>query len=167
LGLGLLAFWLIEGQSNNFMLQLEFWLFFVGLFVVFSRWSSGKIEQGKPFFYGWSGYKWMTVPLIVIPMLFYFARVIYPLIQPSWGGGSPTKVIVYFSRDSRLFPNQQFDADLIDESDYGLYIVKRGENQAIFVPRQSVSALYFADKPLAPEFLKDATQVTAPAPKKP
>lgn len=144
-----------DKSSNRFTLNIECWLFGVGLLVVFSRWSSKRVE-GKPFFYQWSGYKWMTVPLMMIPMLFYFARVIYPLIAPSWGGGSPTRVIVYFAHESRILPNQQLEADLVDESDSGMYFVKRGEKQAIFVPRQSVSALYFADKPLAPEFLKDA-----------
>jgi len=53
-------------------------------------------------------------------------------------------------------PGQQFEGGLIDESDSGTYVAKRGEKQASFIPRQVVSALYFADKPLAPEFLKDA-----------
>src|SRR5439155_1928206 len=111
-------------------------LFGVGLVVAFERWYFWK--GGGRRFSEWSAYNWAGALLFVIPMLFYFARVIYPLVQPSWGGGSPTRVIVYFSRDSRILPSQQFEGDLIDESDNGMYLVKRGEKKLCsFLDRQS------------------------------
>lgn len=151
--------WLYIAQSN-FIVQIELWLFFVGSFIAIDRWVFWK-SGGRPLS-EWSTYNLANAGLLMIPILFYFSRVVYPLILPSWGGGSPIRVVVYFSHDSRILPNQQFEADLIDESDNGLYVVKRGEKQAIFVPRQAISALFFADKPLAPEFLKDGTSPTTP-----
>jgi hypothetical protein len=143
-----------DKSTNRFSMELECWLFSVGLLVAIDRWIFWR-RAGRRFS-EWSAYNWAAMLLLLIPMLFYFARVIYPIIRPSWSGGSPTHVIVYFSRDSRILPNQELEADLMDESESGMYIVKRGEKQAIFVPRQSVSALYFADQPLAPESLKHA-----------
>jgi hypothetical protein len=159
--------WLfVEKTDNRFFVELETWFFGVGLLIAIDRWTFWKGAGRR--MSEWSAQNWSALLLLMFPMLFYFARVVYPMIQPSWGGGSPTRVIVYFSKDSRILPNQQFEGALIDESDSGMYVVKRGERQAIFIPRQAVSALYFADKPLAPEFLKDApsnqlpTQAKAP-----
>jgi hypothetical protein len=100
----------------------------------------------------------------MLGLLVLFGTEIYPRVRPSWGGGSPTPVFVYLSRDSRILPNQQFAADMLDDSDGGVYVVKHGEKQAIFIPRAAIAAMYFSDKPLGPEFLKEAlpTQPTQP-----
>ena len=86
--------------------------------------------------------------------LYYFGIYIYPAIKPSWGGGTPTPVVVYLSPDSRVLPNQQFEGDLLDESDNGFYFVRRNEKNAIFIPRASVAAMYFSDSPLPLSFLQ-------------
>jgi hypothetical protein len=163
--LGIL-FW----QSNdNIAVNFELWLFVVGVMAVIEHQFIGAI--GKRTAYNWAG-----SALLLIPMLAFFATVIYPQIKTSWGGGSATPVVVYFSADSRILPGQHFEGDLLDESDNGIYLVKVGEKQAIFVPRSAISAMYFSDKPLGPEFVRDGpanpqqapTQQAIPqAPKKP
>jgi hypothetical protein len=82
-----------------------------------------------------------------------FSVWIYPQFKPSWGGGSPVPVVIYFSHDSRLLPGQQLDAELLDESEGGFYIAERGHTQAIFVPRAAVATLYFSEKPLDSKLL--------------
>jgi hypothetical protein len=61
------------------------------------------------------------------------------------GGGIPISVVMYFNKESAIKPNQNVSARLIDESDAGFYIVGPGERKAIFVPRNSVSLVYFSD----------------------
>jgi hypothetical protein len=95
-----------------------------------------------------------------IILLTTFTDVVYPQFKFSWGGGSPIPVVVYFSRDSRLLPGQQLDADILDESDSGFYIVQRSQTQAIFVPRGAVATIYFSDKPLDPVLLNDLPKQT-------
>jgi hypothetical protein len=98
--------------------------------------------------------------LPVVLALALFPTALYPRIKSSWGGGSSTPVVVYFSRDSRILPGQQLECDLLDESDSGIYIAKTGETpRAIFIPRAAISAMYFFNKPLEPEFLKELTPV--------
>jgi hypothetical protein len=46
-----------------------------------------------------------------------------------------------------LSPNKSVQAQLIEESDEGFYIVGPKESKAIFVPRSAVAMVYFSDKP--------------------
>jgi len=161
----------IPESSNNFTAMAELWLFGIGLMAVITGQITGKWEKK-------TAYEWIGLVFLVIPALGIFASAIYPQIKASWGGGSPTPVFVYFSPESRLLPGQHLEGDLLDESDSGIYVVKTGEKQAIFVPRSSISAMYFSDKPLGPEYVKEAgqplvgppqppKQQPTPAPKKP
>lgn len=84
------------------------------------------------------------VPLFIA--LLVFATWVYPHIKTSWGGGTPANVTIYFSKDSLLSPNKAVQAQLIEESDEGFYIVGPKETKAIFVPRSSVAMIYFSDK---------------------
>jgi hypothetical protein len=160
---------LLWQSDNNIAVNFELWLFGVGVMAVIEHQFIGAI--GKR-----TAYNWVGSALLLIPMLALFATVVYPQIKTSWGGGSATPVVVYFSADSRILPGQHFEGDLLDESDNGIYLVKVGEKQAIFVPRSAISAMYFSDKPLGPEFVRDGpanpqqapTQQAIPqAPKKP
>jgi len=57
-------------------------------------------------------------------------------------------VVIYFSNDSRVLPGQELTAELLEESDSGLYVVQQDRKQALFVPRTAVSAiLLLADAP--------------------
>jgi hypothetical protein len=79
-----------------------------------------------------------------------YAETIYPHIKSSWGGGSPVPVVMYFSKDSRTMSSQHLQAQLLDESDAGYYIVGQNDKKAMFIPRNAVSLAYFSDKLLDP-----------------
>jgi hypothetical protein len=96
---------------------------------------------------------WAKVVFTALGVLFVFATFFYPHIKASWGGGSLVPVTIYFSKDSALKPNQSASVLLIDESDAGFYIVSGNDAKAIFVPRNSVSMIYFSDKVANPSVL--------------
>ncbi len=79
-------------------------------------------------------------------LLLLFSREVYPHLKASWGGGTPVDVTVYFTKDSLLSPDKGVQAELIEESDEGFYIVGLKESKAIFVPRNSVALVYFSNK---------------------
>jgi hypothetical protein len=62
--------------------------------------------------------------------------------------------VVYFSPDSRILPGQQMKAELLDESDFGVYVVRSGDKQALFIPRGSVSAMFYSIEALPEELIK-------------
>jgi hypothetical protein len=90
----------------------------------------------------------------VLTSLFLFATYYYPNLKASWGGGSPVPVTLYLNRESILRPNQSLSAQLVDESDAGFYIIGQDETKAVFVPRTSVSLVYFSDKAAESKLLK-------------
>jgi hypothetical protein len=91
--------------------------------------------------------EWSKPLVLLFGLLLIFSRELYPHLKASWGGGTPANVTIYFSRDSLLSPNRSVQAQLIEESDEGFYIVGPKELKAIFVPRSSVAMIYFSDKP--------------------
>jgi hypothetical protein len=93
------------------------------------------------------GGEWSKPLVLVFSLLLVFSLEIYPHLKASWGGGTPENVTVYFSKDSLLNPNKAVQAQLIEESDEGFYIVGPKELKAIFIPRSAVAMIYFADKP--------------------
>jgi hypothetical protein len=82
---------------------------------------------------------------LLLATLFVFGHYYYPHIKASWGGGAPVDVVVYFTKDSAVRPNQSISAELVEESDEGFYIVGQGETKALYVPRNAVALVYFAD----------------------
>jgi hypothetical protein len=90
---------------------------------------------------------WSKPMGVLLGALLLFSQYVYPHLKASWGGGTPVNVTVYFTKDSLLNPNKAVQAQLIDESDEGFYIVGLKESKAIFVPRSAVAMVYFADKP--------------------
>jgi hypothetical protein len=99
--------------------------------------------------------EWSKPLVLVFSLLLIFSREMYPHIRASWGGGTPENVTVYFSKDSLVNPNKAVQAQLIEESDEGFYIVGPKELRAIFVPRGAVAMIYFADKPSDSPMLKN------------
>src|SRR5207302_3594049 len=75
----------------------------------------------------------LSVPLLAA--LFSFSAEIYPHLKSSLGGGTPVPVVVYLSEVSRILPGQELAAELLEESDSGLYVVQNGQKQALFIPR--------------------------------
>jgi hypothetical protein len=128
-------------------LAATMWFFVVG--VVGTPLKNDLMDPGKRKEYS------ILLLAIGIVALTTFSSWVYPQFRFSWGGGSPIPVVVYFSGNSRLLPGQQLDADILDESDSGFYIVQRNQTQAIFIPRSAVATIYFSDKPLDPALLND------------
>jgi len=79
--------------------------------------------------------------------LLIFSQFVYPYLKASWAGGTLVNVTFYLSKDSPLNPSKPVQAQLIEESDEGFYIVGPKESKAIFIPRSSVAMIYFSDKP--------------------
>lgn len=128
---------LFKHQFNTLCLGL--WFFGVAT-IAFAQF---KIQnQDLTSFGGWT--KLMGV---LLGALLVFSQYVYPHLKASWGGGTPANVTIYFSKDSLLSPNKSVQAQLIEESDDGFYIVGAKESKAIFVPRSSVAMVYFSDKP--------------------
>lgn len=98
---------------------------------------------------------WAKTLFVILGALLVFALYYYPHMKPSWGGGSPINMVMYFNKDSVIKPNQNVSAQLLDESDAGFYIVGQGESKAIFVPRGSVSLVYFSDEPSDSSLLEE------------
>ncbi len=120
--------------------SLALWFFVTFIVVLFEfkiRNRENLISYG-----GWSK------PLAVLfAALLVFSQYVYPHLKASWGGGTPANVTIYFTKDSMISPDGNAQAQLIEESDDGFYIVGVAEPKAVFVPRSAVALIYFADKP--------------------
>ena len=121
-------------------LCLALWYFGVSFFALTEFKSRNRENLGS--FGGWA--KPMGV---LLGALLVFSQYVYPHLKASWGGGTPANVTVYFTKDSLLGPNKAVQAQLVEESDEGFYIVGPKESKAIFFPRSSVAMVYFSDKP--------------------
>ena len=88
---------------------------------------------------------WEKTIILTLATLLLFAVFYYPHLKASWGGGTPVSVTLFFTKDSPIKPNETVSAQLLDESDEGFYIIGSTENKAIYVPRSSVSLVYFSD----------------------
>ena len=117
---------------------LTMWFFCTTYFVYF--YIKGVPRPDKP-------YSWPGLVCLLLFVSLTFSRYLYPHLRASWGGGAPANVTVYFSKDSLLNPNKPIQAQLIEESSEGIYIVGPTESKAIFIPRSAVAMIYFADKP--------------------
>jgi hypothetical protein len=140
--LGLIGFLVIYGFREGFMnhhaseATITLWFLAAGLFAHYEMFSrSWKL---------WSG-NWHLSLYLLITLLIIFASSYYPHIKPSWGGGAPFPITIYFTKDSTIIPNQSVGALLIDESDVGLYVVGKNEKKATFIPRSAVGLVYYSD----------------------
>jgi hypothetical protein len=84
---------------------------------------------------------WVTSGLCLVGL---FAGFIYPKIRPSVGGGAPTAVELQFGEKSPLGTPMRSRVWLIDENNNGFYILRApNDKKAVYVPRGSVSAVYY------------------------
>lgn len=119
-------------------------LWFLALGIVSAALGPKVFEAHARKEFDWSG---LLIPLV--GALAIFPSDVYPKIKSSWGGGSPVPVVVYFSKDSRILPEQQMNAELVDESDAGIFVVRSNDSKALFIPRSAVAAVYFSVEPLS------------------
>jgi hypothetical protein len=98
--------------------------------------------------------EWSKPLALFCTLLFVFSWGIYPHLKASWGGGLPVNVTLYLNKESALAPSTCIQAQMIEESDDGFYVVGSGESKAVFLPRRDVALIYFSDKPEDSTLLK-------------
>ena len=141
-GLASTAYRLSLGDFN--FAHIALWFFALGVWFLVEM----RVSQENP------PRRWaMTLPIVLL-VLGGFARYYYPRIKSSWGGGSPISVVLFLSKDAPVGAGKQLQATLLDESDAGYYIVPAHETKAIFLPRDAVSLVLFADKASDSPFLR-------------
>jgi cation transporter-like permease len=136
-----LVAWIAWKAGGIYVTQkLALWFFLVGIISLFIQYMFGNHQwSGDPY-----GIAMHIVPLI--GAIFVFANFVYPNIKPSWGGGGALHVVVFLSPESRIHPGEQIEADLLDESDSGVYLIQGNQKQAMFIPRSAIVGLQFADR---------------------
>jgi len=140
--LGLAGFLVVYGFREGFIhdhasqAAIILWFLLAGWFAHYEMSSrSWKL---------WSG-NWQQSLSVLVALMLVFATKYYPHIKPSWGGGAPIPITIYFTKDSIIMPNQSVSASLVDESDAGLYVVGKNDKKATFIPRSSVGLVYYSD----------------------
>ena len=125
-------------------------LWFLGVFLVIvleiKTRSKGKLLDAVD---------WSKPIATLLLILLIFAQYYYPHIKASWGGGTPTPVTLYLSKDSAIKPNQAVSVQLIEESDEGFYVVSPKETRAVYLPRNAVALIYFSDNVAGSALLRD------------
>ncbi len=134
----LLVFGFREGFAHHHASEAAITLWFLPLgFFAHNEMSSRswKVRSGN----------WQQSLSILITLLLLFASYYYPHLKPSWGGGVPIPITIYFTKDSTVMPSQRVGASLVDESDVGLYVVGKNDKKATFIPRSAIGLVYYSD----------------------
>lgn len=107
-------------------------------------WSAHFIEKQFQEAKHWGYVGWHWVLVYVIGAVAFFGLWLYPRVEPSLGGGKPTKAVFQFLSVSPIDGSKKDDLWLLDESDTGYYVLRTpDEEKAVFIPRSLVSAIYF------------------------
>jgi len=131
------TYWLFYDSPSHASSAVALWFFFLGLVSVSVHRQARSV-----------GLSLNDVVYPTIVALSFFPTHIYPRVRQAWGGGEPTAIVAYFSQDARLFPGEEVQARLLDESDQGFYLLLDGETRALYVPRSAVSAVFFSQSGL-------------------
>jgi hypothetical protein len=93
---------------------------------------------------------WVIVFFDLLMVFAFFATTLYPKIDPIFGGGHPTDIVLQFTNTSPVDNSQKMEVRLIDETDSGYYFIRTPEDRkAVFIPKSLISAVYFqVEKPL-------------------
>lgn len=134
---------------------IELWFFLVGLE---ARWDGAHLQQAE------YRRKFPLIVVLLLPLAYIFAQYFYPRIGSSWGGGRPTPIVMYLSKDSKIKPSSELQAQLVEESDAGLYVLVQGSTNAVFVPRGSIALVHFSNQPLASNLLSTDLIPASPPP---
>src|SRR5205807_2177388 len=57
---------------------------------------------------------WAKPMAVLLGALLMFSQYVYPHLKASWGGGTPTNITLFFSKDSLLSPNKAAQVQLIN-----------------------------------------------------
>ena len=144
LGLNLFA---LHDRSFSFepYTVITLWLFALGLLSLLPAWHIVR-EADVP-------RQWLPAVFLFLGAAFTFASLIYPNIKASWGGGQSVPVVLYVK--DVPFKENVIQAQLIDESEGGIYVVPDGEQHAMFIPKESVRLIHYSDKLGNSKFLAD------------
>ena len=127
---------LAKAQMFTFS-ALILWFFGVGLFSLLELMNTSppRIRDVR----------WFKTFFAALLLIFVFARVYFPHIRASWGGGGPVLVRVHTTKESTFNPDTEIRGLLIDEEEAGLYIRPDNSKSAIFIPRAAVALVSFAE----------------------
>jgi hypothetical protein len=97
---------------------------------------------------------WKSNGFLALMSITGFATFYYPHIKPSWGGGEPVSATIYFAKDSPILPGRSVSAQILEETDSGLYVIGGGDKKATFIPRNAVAMVYYSDDGSGPFIMK-------------
>lgn len=87
-------------------------------------------------------------------LLGFYISPVFGTIQAKWGGGAPTPVVLYLNATGPWLESSVANVSLVDETEQGLYVLISPKGKALFVPRSSVSSLYFGSEDELPKSSK-------------
>jgi mRNA-degrading endonuclease YafQ of YafQ-DinJ toxin-antitoxin module len=73
-----------------------------------------------------------------------YSTWVFPYIPLNLGGGQIVPVTLYESRPQRS--PAVLHCGMLDQTDSGFYVLPSGRNSGLFLPRETVSAIYFSDE---------------------
>ena len=88
---------------------------------------------------------------LLLGVISMYSVYLFPFMKASWGGGAPVSTVIYLSKDSPIHPSEQAKAELLENSDSGIYVIFDGEEKTTYVPRYLVTAMEFPTSPAGSE----------------
>jgi hypothetical protein len=111
---------------------------------------------------------WVQAITLAMGTVVFFGVQVYPRIRSGFGGGSPSQATLQFVDRSPFDVTGKARVWFIDETDFGFYVIRSKEaKKAIFLPRNTIAAIYFGEdleQPKGEQPKKEPTQ-DAPHPK--
>jgi hypothetical protein len=133
----LIGVWYKFFDHGQFALYLWFYGVGIGAVVLSKLLRSKNVKQVE-----WE----RQLPAIAAVFLTY-STLIYGHIKPSFGGGAPSPVVLYFTAKTPISSTDSADVLLLEETDHGYYILPNAqEKSAYFIRRDLVSAIHFQKK---------------------
>ena len=89
---------------------------------------------------------WVQALTLGMGTVVFFGVQVYPRIRSGFGGGSPSQATVQFVDKSPFDATGKARVWFIDETDFGFYVIRSKEGKkAIFLPRNTIAAIYFGE----------------------
>jgi hypothetical protein len=125
--------------QDHHQMVLIFWFYMVGLGAL---WLSKSLRADEIKQFEWER-QFSAIALVFLT----YSTSIYGQIKPSFGGGSPTPVVLYLSTKTPISTTDSANVLLLEETDHGYYILRNAQEQtAYFIRRDAVLAVNFQKK---------------------
>ncbi len=112
-----------------------------------------------------SNVNWVQAATLAMGTAVFFGVQVYPRIRSGFGGGSPSQATVQFVDKSPFDGTGEARVWFIDETDFGFYVIRSKEaKKAIFLPRNTIAAIYFGEEPVQPKGEQPKKEPTQNAP---